>query len=132
MYLEVFLAALAAFMMGFGWYTALFGKAWQRLTGLTDEEANSGMAVAHGGAFLMMMFIAFGINFVVGLHPVEEQTFIHGGFHGLLIGLLYCVPALSIHYLYQRKPLQLWLIDASYVLIFCGLMGGVLAALKLG
>ncbi len=131
-FLEIFLAALAAFLLGFGWYTALFGKAWQAETGLTDEQANSNMGMIHGLAFLMMLILACAINFIVNLHSPEEQTFVHGAFHGGLSALWYAVPAVTIHYAYQRKSLKLWLIDASYVALFMTLMGGVLAALKLG
>lgn len=131
-YLELFIAALAAFLLGFAWYTALFGKVWQAETGLTSEQAQSNIALTHGIAFLMMVVLAFAINFVINLHTIEDQTFAHGAFHGGLSALLYAVPAVTIHYVYQRKSLKLWLIDASYVALFMTLMGGILAALKLG
>jgi len=131
-YLEIIIGAAAAFLLGFAWYTALFGKAWQAETGITDEQAQSGMVLTHGLSFLMMIIISFGINYVINLHAIEEQTFMHGAFHGLLSSALYCVPAVTINYLYQKKSLKLWLIDASYVLAFCALSGGVMSALKLG
>lgn len=131
-YVEILIAALAAFLVGFAWYTALFGKEWQRLTGITDEEAASGMAATHGLAFLMMVILAYGTNYIINMHELAEQTFAHGAFHGLLLGALYCLPALIIHYAYQRKPFKLYLIDGGYLVIFMALMGGVLAALKLG
>ena len=131
-FLEPVIGALAAFMLGFAWYTALFGKAWQAEVGLSDEDAQSNMARTHGLAFLMMVVIAFGINFVINLHTPEEQTFTHGAFHGFLSAALYCLPAVTIHYLYQRKSLKLWLIDGSYILAFSALAGGVMAILKLG
>ncbi len=130
-YLEILIAAVVAFLFGFAWYTALFGKAWQKEVGMTPEDAQSGMAVTHGLAFLMMCVLAFAINFVIGMHPVEEQTFAHGAFHGLMSAVMYCLPAVAIHYLYQKKSLKLFLIDGSYIALFCALMGGVLAALKL-
>ena len=61
-YLEPILGGLAAFLLGFAWYTALFGKAWQAETGVTDEQAQQGMGITHGGALLMMIIISFGIN----------------------------------------------------------------------
>lgn len=131
-FLEIFIAAVAAFMLGFGWYTALFGKAWQKETGITDEEAQSGMALTHGLAFLMMCIMAFGISYIVHLHSIEEQTFVHGAFHGALAAVLYALPAVAINYVYQKKSMKLYLIDGGYVLTFSALMGGVLAVLKLG
>ncbi len=131
-YLEILIAAVAAFMLGFAWYTVLFGKAWQAETGITDEQAQSSMLRTHGLAFLMMCIIAFGINFIVNLHTPEEQTFVHGAFHGGLSSLLYAIPAVTINYLYQLKSLKLYLIDAGYVFLFMCLMGGVLGAINLG
>jgi len=131
-HLEVFIGAAAAFLLGFLWYTALFGKMWQAETGLSDEEAQSNMALTHGLAFLMMCVMSFQINFIVNLHELAEQTFAHGAFHGLLSAAFLAVPAVAIHYLYQKKSLKLFLIDASFILIFCAVSGGVMAALKLG
>lgn len=131
-YLEILIGAAAAFLLGFAWYTALFGKAWQAETGITDEQAQKGIAVTHGLAFLMMCVLAAGINMIVNFHEPAEQTFVHGGFHGIMAALTFAIPAVAIHYLYQKKSLKLFLIDASYIVLFCGLMGGVMAALKLG
>lgn len=131
-YLELIIAAVAAFLLGAVWYTALFGKAWQAETGITDEQAKSGVAKTHGLAFLMMLILAYSTNFVIGFHDIAEQTFTHGAFHGLLGALLYCLPAIAINYLYQRKSLKLFLIDGGYLVAFMALMGGILAALKLG
>ena len=130
-FVEVLIAAVAAFLLGFLWYTALFGKAWQKETGVTDEQAQSGMGITHGGAFLMMYIIAFGINVIVNLHAPEDQTFVHGGFHGLMSAAFFAIPAMVIHYLYQKKSVKLMLIDGGDLLLFFALMGGVLGALSL-
>lgn len=37
-WLAVGVAAFATFMLGGVWYTALFGKVWQRLNGYSDEK----------------------------------------------------------------------------------------------
>ncbi len=131
-YVEILIAAVAAFLLGFGWYTTLFGKLWQAETGITDEQAKSGIAMTHGLAFLMMCVLAFGISQMVHFHDLAEQTFTHGMLHGAQLAGIFALPALAINYLYQKKSLKLFLIDGLYVLLFCALMGGVLAALKLG
>lgn len=131
-YVEILLGALAAFLLGFAWYTALFGKIWQAETGITDEEAQKDMARTHGLAFLMMIILSYAINYIVNLHDIAEQTFVHGAFHGAMSALLYAIPVVAIHYLYQRKSLKLFLIDAGYVVAFFALSGAVMAALKLG
>lgn len=130
-FLEIILAALAAFMLGFAWYTFLFGKMWQAETGVTDEQAQSNMLLTHGLSFLMMCTIACGINIIVGLHEPHEQTLAHGAFHGLMSAVFYAVPAMVIHYMYQKKSLKLMLIDGGYLLAFFATIGAVLGALNL-
>ncbi len=130
-YLEILIAAIAAFALGFAWYTALFGKAWQAETGITDDQAKSGVAMTHGLSFLMMAVLAYGLNGFIGYHEPAEQTFTHGAFHGLQLGSMFGLPAVAINYLYQKKSLKLFLIDGGYLVAFMALIGGVLAALKL-
>jgi len=81
---------------------------------------------------VMMIILSYAVNIIIGYHAVEDQTFLHGGLHGVLAAGFYCVPIIAINYLYQRKSLKLFLIDAAYVVLFMGLSGGVMAALKLG
>lgn len=131
-YLEPVLGGLAAFFLGFLWYTVLFGKAWQAETGITDEEAQQGMLKTHGLAFVMMVILSYAVNIIINYHDPADQTFMHGGFHGIMAGLFYGAPVIAINYLYQKKSLKLFLIDAVYVVLFLGLSGGVMAALKLG
>ena len=131
-YLEILIGAIAAFLLGFGWYTALFGKIWQAESGVTDEQAQKGMAMTHGLAFLMMCVMCFQINFIINLHELADQTFVHGAFHGLLAAVFLPLPAVAITYLYQKKSLKLYLIDAGYILAFCALAGGVMSLIKLG
>ena len=130
-YLEPVIGGIAAFMLGFAWYTVLFGKAWQTETGMSEEDAQKDMLRTHGLALLMMIIMSNVVNFIINMHEPAEQTFIHGGFHGAMMGLSVAVPAITINYLYQRKSLKLWLIDASYMVCLLALSGGVMAALKL-
>jgi len=129
-YLEVLIAAIAAFMLGFLWYSALFGKAWQRETGITNEQAQSGMGLTHGVSFLMMLAISFLMNYFWGGH-IHNGTIGHGAFHGMQGALFSAVPLLVINYMYQKKSFLLILIDAGYAIAFFALMGAVLAALGL-
>ena len=130
-FLEPAIGGIAAFALGFLWYTKLFGKAWQAETGMSDEDAQKDMARTHGLALLMMIVMSYSVNYVIGFHDPAEQTFTHGAFHGMLAGLFYAAPATAINYLYQRKSLKLYLIDAAYLVALLALSGGVMAALKL-
>ena len=130
--LEILIGAVAAFALGFVWYTALFGKAWQAETGITDEQAQSNMLMTHGIAFLSMCVMSSVINYVVNMHDIAEQTFTHGAFHGAILAGMFAVPAAAINYVYQKKSLKLFAIDAGYLIALCAVSGGVMAWLKFG
>jgi Protein of unknown function (DUF1761) len=130
-YVEIIIAAVAAFLLGFAWYTVLFGKAWQAETGITEESAKSGAGMTHGLAFVMMLVLAFGISLMIGYHEPADQTLGHGAFHGVQLGGVFGLPAVAINYLYQKKSLKLFLIDGGYLLAFMALEGAVLGALNL-
>lgn len=130
-YLEPVIGGISAFMLGFVWYTALFGKAWQKETGITDEQAQSGLVVTHGLGLVMMILISYGLNSYFNYHPIEDHTFIHGAFHGGMNAILFALPLMILNYLYQKKSLKLMLIDGGYALAFFALSGGVMAALSM-
>ena len=130
-YLEPVIGGIAAFALGFLWYTTLFGKAWQAETGMSEEDAQKDMARTHGLALVMMIIMSYAVNMIIGYHEPADQTFVHGAFHGIMAGLFYAAPAIAINYLYQRKSLKLFFIDAAYMVLLLGLSGGVMAALKL-
>jgi len=63
---------------------------------------------------------------------LADQTFAFGVLHGALAGLFYGATAIGIHYLYQKKSLKLFLVDASYAVALLALFGGIMAVLHLG
>ena len=70
-WLAVFVAALASFLLGGIWYSkALFGKAWQRETGLTDEAlARGNMAKIFGLSFVLAFLAAWNFANFLGPRP---------------------------------------------------------------
>ena len=62
-WLAIIVAALASFAIGSLWYSpVLFGKVWQRETGITDEKAKSAnMGKIMGLAFVLMLLISFNL-----------------------------------------------------------------------
>ena len=54
-WIAVVVAAVACFLLGGLWYSpVLFGKAWQRETGLTDEQLKNGNMVKIFGLSLVL------------------------------------------------------------------------------
>lgn len=119
----VLVAALASFVVGFLWYNPkVFGKKWQKEVGLSDDAmANANMGLIFGTSFVLTFIMALVI---ASFHPMGYgQGIWMGGFFG--IGLV--ATSFGVNYLFQRKSLSLWLIDAGYqvvVLMIAGLIVG--------
>lgn len=131
-FLAVFVAGIAAFVLGALWYSPLlFSKPWQKLLGFTEEHIKKGnMAVIMGTSVLMMMIMSFGMAILIQGHGNENVNWLSGLYHGLLIGGLFVATSIGINYLYQQRSFKLWLIDAFYQIIFLSIMGIILGAWK--
>ena len=126
-WLAVIIAALASFLLGGLWYSpVLFGKAWQRETGLTDERLKQGnMARIFGLSFVLALLAAW--NFANFLGPRPSVVF--GTAVGASAGLLWVAGSFGINYLFERKSLKLFLINGGYHTVQFAIIGLVLALL---
>lgn len=123
-YLAVLVAAVAAFLIGFIWYSFLFSKAWQKELGFTDEYIQQGnMPLIFGTSFVMMIIMSFGIAILLNIQHLESPDWAIGFHTGVMAGFFFGITSIAINYLYQRHSIKLWLIDAGYLLIFLALMG---------
>lgn len=130
-WLAVGVATLAAFALGAAWYSsALFGKRWQNDLGFTEEYLREGnMAKTFGLSFVAMFVMALGLALMMqGVRADGGLNWQSGLHYGLMSGVFFIAASMAINYLYQRRPLSLWLIDAGYQVVFLGIMGAVIGA----
>ncbi|MEZ4957813.1 MAG: DUF1761 domain-containing protein [Saprospiraceae bacterium] len=68
-FIAVLVAALVPMLIGFLWYNPkLFGNAWMKASGMTEEKIKSGnMAVIFGVSFLLSFLLAIYMN-VLAIH----------------------------------------------------------------
>lgn len=121
--LAVVLGAAAFFVVGALWYGVLFGRAWQRAAGLSDEALKGGnMALIFGLTFLFELLIALTV-----WHSVARSAASDRGVMMMAVGFgaAIMVPAIGINYLYLRKTLTHFLIDAGHIVIGMATMGAV-------
>jgi len=123
-YIAVVLAALSAFLLGGLWYSPLlFANKWMALTGQSEETLKSGsMGMIFGGAFLLNLIAAY--VFALFLGPAPGLEFATGA--GFAAGLCWVMSAFGINYLFERRPLGLWLINGLYFTIQFTLFGLIL------
>lgn len=121
--LAVVLGAVAFFVVGAIWYGALFGKAWQRASGLSEESLKgANMPLIFGLAFLLELVIALTVWHSIARGATSDRgaMMIAVGF-----GAAIMTPAVGISYLFLRKKLTLFLLDAGHFILGMAAMGAV-------
>jgi len=126
--LAVIAAALATFVLGGLWYSpALFGKAWQREAGVTDEQIKSGnMAKIFGLTLILCLLAAWMFASFLGPRPSLALGF--GA--GFAAGLFWVAASFGINYLFERRSLKLFLINGGYHTLQFTIIGGVISLLS--
>ena len=127
-WLAVALCALSSLVLGGIWYSpALFAKSWQHAAGLSDDQLKSGNMAKIFGLTLVLSFIAaavfamfLGPNF--GLGPAAAA--------GFSAGLCWVAASYGITYLFEHRPLKLWLINGGYHTLQFTLFGLIIGYLQ--
>jgi hypothetical protein len=126
--LAILIAAACGFMVGGVWYGPLFGKAWQREIGMTDDDLKSAnMLKIYGTALLFSVLSAVFLGHMLahfGEMSLRSTMMISTG-----VALGFIVPAIGTNYLFGRKSGKLFAIDAGYWVAFYAAMGLVFGLL---
>lgn len=129
-WLPVLLGGLAFFMLGALWYSKiLFAPKWIEYTkvDVNDPNAKKGMATMFIGSFIFMLLSSFAI--AVLAHKMQTVGWMNGAKLGLLTGFFFGTSALSISYLYEKKPLGLYLINGGYTIVGNMLAGIIICSM---
>jgi len=128
--LPVLLSAIAVFVLGALWYSPfLFGRAWVRAHGYTEEKiaqmrASAGRAYAV--SFVCYVVMAVAMSILIGRMDVRM---IRGGVKlGALLGIGFAAPLGLTASMFSEKRLPAWLIDAGYQIAYLILMSVILVA----
>ena len=125
-WIAVVVAAVSAFVLGGVWYGPIFGKQWQVLVGLSDEDLQNGRhpAVVFGSAFVLTL-----VQAVVLASIIPAGAGIGGALgQALMIGFAFVATAFGVNYLFSRHPKALWGIDAGYNVAQFAIMGAIIGA----
>jgi len=123
-WLAVIVAAVSAFGLGAIWYSPiLFVKRWMKETGITEESAKeANMARIFGLSFLLSFVASFFLAMFVG--PDAGGGF--GTLAGFMAGLGWVFTFMGITYLFERRSLAHFLINALYSVASLTLMGFII------
>lgn len=127
-WLAVVLCAVSSLVLGGVWYSpALFARPWQQSAGLSDEQAKSGnMAMIFGLAFVLSLIAAYVFALFLG----KEMGLGAATAAGFSAGLCWVAASYGINYLFERRPLRLWLINGGYHTLQFTLFGLILGLMR--
>jgi UDP-N-acetylmuramyl pentapeptide phosphotransferase/UDP-N-acetylglucosamine-1-phosphate transferase len=122
-WLAVIVATVAAFMVGFLWYSILFAKVWQKEIKMSDEEMkHANVPVIFGTAFFLNLIASIVLAMFLGRHA----GWAFGLMASLMVAIAWIGTALGTNYLFTRKSLRLFFIDAGYFVVYYAVMGIIL------
>ena len=120
-YLAVIAAATSSFVLGGLWYGPLFKVAWCREAGIDPGSKPAHPGAVFGAAFVFSVLAAYVFAVFLGVKPVSDAVGV-----GLIVGVCWVATSFGINYLFARRSLKLWLIDAGYHTLQFALYGLVL------
>ncbi|MFT3911293.1 MAG: DUF1761 domain-containing protein [Ferruginibacter sp.] len=117
-WLAVLCAALGYFMLGALWYSnLLFAPTWIKLTKVdaSNPDAKKGMGAIMFSSFIMMFITSLAIAILRSRLEISgwESGLKLGGLTGVCFGTM----AISVSYLYEKRPFGLHLINGGYTTV---------------
>ncbi len=140
-YLAVLVSMIAAMVLGWLWFGALFGKQWMEMMGWTPEKAEEMKNPPAGGpsmksammrSYGLMAFGALVMAFVLAHSIVYAGTYM--GVSGISAGLQagfwswagFVGPVTLGAVLWEQKPWKWWILMNGFYLIDLLVMGSIL------
>lgn len=125
-WLAIIVAAISSFIIGSIWYSPLlFQKPWMKANKFTEDRQSGGtMLKIFGLSFLLMLLAAFSLAMYLG--PDAGAAF--GAAAGAMAGAFWVMAFLGVIYLFERKPLALFLINGLYSFTALTIMGLIIGA----
>lgn len=151
-FLAILAAAVSALVVGFIWYSPkVFGNAWMKAAGMTEEQVKGGnMAKIFSLALLFAFLLAFAMQFLT-IHQTGAmgmiggdvdnalpsfaafmddygnafRTFKHGALHGTIAGIFIALPIIGTNALFERKSAKYIFINSGYWIVTLAIMGSI-------
>lgn len=121
-WLAVGAAAVATFLLGGLWYGPLFGTQWMTVSGIDESELAAGTGRVFGLSFVLQLASAAVLALFIG----PDATLVFALAAAGSVGVFWVATAFGVVYLFERRPLSHWAINAGYQVAAYLLMGLIL------
>ena len=128
-YIAVVVAIVINMALGAAWYSPLlFAKPWMAANDLTEESISEAGSATKGYvvAVIASIVIAFAIALFAQASGVD--TAVEGLLLGLAAGLGFVATTFAANYIFESRPLKLYLINAGYPVVSLALIGLLIGA----
>ncbi len=129
-YLANVVAAIACFLLEAGWYSKFYTP-WVNGIGRTDDwlrHNGPGVPIQFGTALVMAALMATAISCVTQL--TGKQTALRGIKVGALLWAGFVLTTWATEYIFEVRPISLFLVNAGYWFFGMTLMGAIVGAWK--
>jgi len=126
-WLSVLLASFVGlFVVGGLWYGPLFGRAWMKAFGFTEEDlAGRNMLKIFALSFILTFIAAANLAMFIG----ADAGLVVGLMAGFFAGFGWVAIFLGILYLFEQRSMSAFLINAGYCVFSMTIMGMILGAM---
>jgi len=126
-WLAVLVGGIGYFMLGAIWYSFLFKNAWIKASGtnMSDPNVKTGVAQTMLASLVLMLIASIGLGILIT--RIGTFGWMSGCKIGLLSGVCFSATAISISYLYEKKPMALHLINGLYNIFGCVIAGIIIS-----
>lgn len=130
-YVAVLLAALSSFVVGMVWYAKpVFGNAWSKLVGLSEEKQKQGRAVAMGRSLVAALLTAYVLAHVTYLSNnfYSTNSFMSSALQtAFWLWLGIAATTIVVHDAFEQRPMKLTAMNIGnqlFTLLAMGLIIG--------
>ena len=128
-YLAVIAAIAVNMIVGAVWYSPLlFARPWMAANGFTEEQIKAQGSATRG--YIVSVIASIVIAFAIALFA--QATGADAAIDGLLLGLAagvgFVATTSAANYIFESRPLKLYLINAGYPVVSFTLIGLLIGA----
>lgn len=128
-YLAVIAAIAVNMIVGAVWYSPLlFARPWMAANGLTEEQIKAQGSATRGYVVSVIASIVIAFAIALFAQAAGADAAIDGLLLGLAAGVGFVATTSAANYIFESRPLKLYLINSGYPVVSFTLIGLLIGA----